>query len=131
MSLTQEERNRRQRLSRLGNGNKHTLKYEKTLKGKLVRTYRNMKSRVEGILKPKSHLYEGLPILSKEDFYDWSLSDESYLSLHRDWVDSGYEKKLSPSIDRKDSSLGYVVGNIRWLTHSENSRLGSKNRNVK
>jgi hypothetical protein len=105
-----------------------TKKYEKTLMGKLVRTYRNMYTRVSGILKTKQHLYMGLEILSREDFYKWSLENKDYMALHKDWVDSGYDRKLSPSIDRINVSKGYVLENIRWVTHAENSRLGSVSR---
>ena len=120
-----EYRLARQRESRKANGNAHTKKYERTKNGKLMRTYRNMYTRVSGILKTKAHLYEGLSILSKEDFYEWSLSDGTFNTLFDDWVSSGYGMKLSPSIDRQDASIGYEIGNIRWLTHSENSRLGA------
>lgn len=114
-----------QREMRKATGNAHTKKYEKTKNGKLMRTYRNMYTRVSGILKTKAHLYEGLDILSKDDFYEWSLSNDAFNTLFDEWVSSGYDKKLSPSIDRKDTNYGYVLGNIRWLTHSENSRLGA------
>lgn len=63
------------------NNNSVTKTYERTIKGKLVRTYRNMLSRVSSILKKKSHLYQGLDILDKEEFYDWSLQNENYLRL--------------------------------------------------
>ena len=102
--------------------------YEKTLNGYLVRTYRNMKSRVTGVLKKKAHLYKGKSILDKEYFYKWSLTDKNYNKLHKVWVESGYNHKLSPSIDRIDSGKGYTKENIRWITHSENSRLGSINK---
>jgi len=123
-----EHRLARQRDMRKANGNAHTKKYEKTKGGKLMRTYRNMYTRVSGILKTKAHLYEGLDILDKEDFYKWSLSDYAFNILFDDWVSSGYDKKLSPSIDRIDTNYGYVLDNMRWLTHSENSRLGAENK---
>lgn len=103
------------------NENSSTLKYEKTLKGKLVRTYRNMLSRVKGVLKKKSHLYFGLEILDKEAFYQWSLNDADYNQLFTTWVESDYKLKLSPSIDRKDPSKGYVLDNMRWVTFEFNS----------
>lgn len=112
--------NLRQRLYRINNSNKLTKTYEKSLNGYLVRTYRNMLSRVKGILKKKAHLYEGLEILSKEKFYEWSLAS-NYPELLKNYKDSGYDMKLAPSIDRKDPLMGYVIGNIRWITHSENS----------
>ena len=128
MTMTKEERLRKQRESRRLNGDMHTKKYEKTKKGKLMRTYRNMESRTKGIVKGKRHLYEGLGVMQRDCFYSWSLGDEDFNKLYQEWVDSGYEKRLSPSIDRVDTALGYVEGNVRWVTHSENSRLGAISR---
>ena len=117
-----------QRKYRVSNGDRCTKDYEKTLNGYLMRTYRNMSSRVLGILKTKRHLYEGLDILPKEEFYEWSLQS-NYPDLLKNYQESGYDMKLAPSIDREDSSLGYITGNIRWITHSENSRLGALRNN--
>lgn len=117
-----------QREYRKSNGDAVTKRYEKTFKGKLMRTYRNMYTRVSGILKTKTHLYQGLSILPREDFYEWSLNDKEYKRLFEQWVSSGYDKKLSPSIDRKDTNLGYELGNMCWVTHSQNSSQGSVNR---
>lgn len=105
-------------------------KYEKTFNGYLVRTYRNMKSRVSGILKKKAHLYEGLELLGKEEFYSWAKTNKQFVELHSAWVSSGYDRKLSPSIDRINGRLGYTVENMRWVTHSENSRLGALSRHL-
>lgn len=101
--------------------------YEKTEKGFLMRVYRNMKSRIKGIQKTKFHLYKGKSLLSKETFYDWSKTS-NFSTLFTVYVKSDYQMKLAPSIDRIDASLGYEIGNIRWVTHSENSRLGSISR---
>lgn len=117
--------NLKQRLYRDKTLNCCTKEYEKTPKGYLVRTYRNMLSRVTGVLKSKSHLYEGKEILTKEEFYEWSLNSEDFNLLFKDYLLSGFEPKKAPSIDRIDSTRGYSVDNIRWITHSENSRLGA------
>ena len=93
-----------------------------------MRTYRNMQSRVSGVQKKKAHLYLGLDLLPREDFYSWAQSDATFLILWEVWVASSYERKLTPSIDRIDSSKGYQLDNMRWLTHSENSRLGNLSR---
>lgn len=116
------------RARRKNNSNVVTKTYEKTLKGKLVRTYRNMLSRVKGILRSKSHLYEGLEILDKEDFYKWSLEDPEYNRIFKEWSDAGHTLKLSPSIDRIDPTKGYILDNIRWLTHSQNSGAANHSR---
>lgn len=116
--LTKESKNRS-----LSNNNS---KYWKTKKGKLMMTYNNMDRRVRGYVK--SHLYKGLDLLSRDEFYRFSLCEEAYHKLYEDWVFSGYERRLSPSIDRIDADLGYVLGNIQWITHSENSKKGAISR---
>lgn len=118
----------KQRENRQRTGNAATKKYEKTIGGKLIRSYRNMMSRVSGIQWRKSHIYDGLELIDRETFYKFSLEDSQFLELYKNWVQSGYDRKLSPSIDRIDSQKGYVLGNIRWITHSENSRLGAISR---
>lgn len=116
-----EELLRKQRERRAASENSATKKYERTKNGKLMRTYRNMLSRVSGIQKKKAHLYEGNEIISKEDFYRWALSCRDFHAIYDAWVASGYTMRNSPSIDRIDPSMGYIIGNMQWLTHSENS----------
>ena len=97
-------------------------KYEKTPNGFLMRAYRNMLSRTLGLVKP--HLYKGLSILPKEEFYAWSRANLDFWRLYRVWVAAEYARKLSPSINRIDTKKGYEIGNIEWITHSANSALG-------
>jgi hypothetical protein len=123
---TKEEERRRQREYRKNNGNIVTKRYEKTKNGFLMRLYRNMTSRFAGIQKQKHHLYEGKTLMPKEQFYEWAKSSDKFHSLFAIWEDSGYDRKLTPSVDRIDSSRGYEFDNIEWVTHSENSRRGSK-----
>lgn len=123
--MTREERNLYQRIRRKENGNADTLKYERTKKGKIMRIYRNMLSRVTGVQRQKFHLYHGKEILPKNEFYEWAISSKDFHLLFDAWVESGYERRLAPSVDRIDSSRGYSVGNMEWVTHSENSRRGA------
>lgn len=101
-------------------------RYWKTINGKLMMTYNNMSRRVRGYVKP--HLYNGLELCAREEFYNWSTTNESFVLLYKEWVDSDYSRSLSPSIDRIDSSLGYTFENMQWITFSENSRRGSNSR---
>ncbi|MNU96646.1 hypothetical protein D3C71_866910 [compost metagenome] len=89
-----------------------------------MRLYRNMQSRVDGVQKAKHHLYQGKSILDREVFYDWALGSSEFYKLFGDYRESGFERKLSPSVDRIDSSLGYEISNMEWVTMSENSRRG-------
>jgi len=96
-----------------------------------MRTYRNMESRVKGIQYKKAHLYLGLELLPREDFYTWATTDSKFWALFAGWAAAEFKRTLTPSINRIDTSRGYVLDNIEWLTHSENSRLGAINRKPK
>ena len=127
-NYSDSERLRKQREYRAANGNIVTKRYERTKAGKLMRTYRNMQSRVLGILKNKAHLYEGKELLSRDAFYEWAMSSPEFHRLYDGWVASGYRCGASPSVDRIDASEGYVLWNMEWITHSENSRRSSVKR---
>jgi len=122
------ERNADQRLKRQQNDNVYTRKYEKTIPGFLMRCYRNMQSRITGVQKKKWHLYKGLSLLDRQDFYNLARNDWRFFELWLNWVKSGYDRKLTPSVNRIDSGRGYEPDNIEWLTHSDNSRLGAMSR---
>jgi len=113
-----------QRSYRQKNNNSCTHKYEKTPKGFLMRAYRNMQSRVSGVQLNKAHLYKGLSLLPREEFYRWALNNSEFWRLFKQWVVSDYSRKLTPSINRTNTYKGYEKGNIEWLTHSINSSLG-------
>ena len=99
--------------------------YEKTPKGFLMRTYRNMQSRVSGVQRKKAHLYLGLPLLPRNDFYAWAWDNQGFWRLYKRWAATDFDRKLTPSINRIDTNKGYVLGNMEWLTHSVNSSLGA------
>lgn len=120
-----EDELEKQRARRRENGNALTHRYEKTKNGFLMRLYRNMKSRIDGVQAAKYHLYEGKPLLEKETFYAWARSQGEFHKLFEAWEQSGYDRKLTPSVDRIDSSEGYLLWNMEWVTHSENSRRGA------
>lgn len=100
-------------------------RYEKTIPGFLMRCYRNMQSRITGVQSKKWHLYRGLSLLDRQIFYAWARDDWQFYRLWIDWERSGYDRRLTPSVNRIDASRGYELGNIEWITHSENSRLGA------
>ena len=116
-----------QRKHRAKNKNADTLKYEKTKKGFLMRTYRNMLSRTSGTQKTKAHLYYGLELLNKNVFYSWALDSPEFNKLFKSWENDYYNRRLTPSIDRINSTKGYILDNVQWLTHSENSKKTVRN----
>jgi hypothetical protein len=99
--------------------------YEKTPKGFLMRVYRNMQSRVAGIQHKKAHLYKGLSILPRNDFYAWAWDNADFWRLYKQWAATDFtDRRLTPSINRIVSTEGYSIDNIEWLSHSVNSSLG-------
>lgn len=118
----------KQRLARKKNNNAHTKKYEKTKSGFLMRLYRNMKSRVGGVQKKKSHLYKNKALCDKESFYTWAVSSEQFHSLFNQWEKSDYNRRLTPSVDRIDSSKGYDFSNMEWVPFYINCQRGAKSR---
>ena len=117
-------RNRLQREYRALNHSMCTKKYEKTISGFLMRMYRNMKSRIVGVQRAKYHLYKGKYLLPRKQFYRFALKNMQFLQLYTTYINSHYQQKLAPSINRIDSSKGYSLDNMEFITQSENSRLG-------
>jgi hypothetical protein len=94
--------------------------YLETPKGVLMIIYKNMSNRVKGKSTSKPWLYRGLPLLEREEFYDWALNRSNFMELYNFWVNSGKNNAFKPSIDRIDGKQGYTLENMQWLTCSEN-----------
>ena len=60
------------------------------------------------------------------EFHARFLHDETFLKLHKAWVDNGYQSDDRPSFDRIDPDLEYTLDNIQVLTWKENSDKGRK-----
>ena len=101
----------------------------------IQRAYKYMKWRVAGkhskVNQHKIKYWAGLPILSREEFYAWSKSDSNFKRLYKFWASNNYEKRLAPSVNRINSKEGYVLSNIEWVTHGQNSGLASVTRALK
>jgi len=120
--------NEKQKIRRALNNNADTKKYEKTENGFIMRMYRNMKSRISGVQKQKYHLYANKYLMPKEEFYAWAKNNDDFKLLFNNYKESNYSRKLAPSVDRLDSSKGYEIDNMQFVTHSENSRRGTISR---
>jgi len=91
-----------------------------------MRLYRNMQSRIGGVQRAKAHLYCGKDILPRDEFYEWALSNPDFYDLFAAWEKSNYERRLTPSVDRVDSSLGYTIDNMEWVPFHVNCSRGGK-----
>lgn len=71
----------------------------------------------------KSYKVTGQEFLSKEEWISWCYEKDNYkkfIEIYNNWVKNDFEEKLSPSIDRIDNKKSYVLGNLQWLSKSEN-----------
>jgi hypothetical protein len=58
---------------------------------------------------------------SLEEFYAYLRPQwKKYAKLHSTWVESGHQRGLCPTIDRKDSDRGYALDNIQIITLEDN-----------
>jgi hypothetical protein len=91
-----------------------------TLKALKTRMYHSIKRRSKD---------KCLSCLSKEEFLELTNKNSIVLEkLYTNWKANKYIQKLSPSVDRINPNLGYEPTNIQFLTHSENTSKGNRER---
>lgn len=84
-----------------------------------------MKSRVDGRMHKYPELWAGKPIMPRDVFLSWAKNHPQLLEMYKRWVSCDFDQKLTPSINRLDSSKGYTLDNVEWVTNSQNSGLSS------
>jgi hypothetical protein len=105
--------------------------YRRTLKGFLETKYTAMQKRIQGKDKNCLRTVQGLPIVSRELFYDWAAQQTQLYSMFWSYECSGWDFKLCPTIDRINPRRGYELDNMRFVTQSENAKGSTWNRPVK
>ena len=73
----------------------------------------------------------GKSIVPRDVFYVWAKNNPDFLALYKRWYSSGFDIKLTPSVNRMNSSKGYLLNNMEWITHSQNSGLSGSVRQAK
>jgi hypothetical protein len=115
---------------RLKNGRQSTCKeckkiecqeYRKTKIGLLTTRYNNQ---VTNSIRRKL----SSPSYNKKEFIEWILNQSNFEKLYNDWVNSGYDKDFTPSIDRLDDYKPYSFDNIQLVTWKENNEKGIQDR---
>ncbi len=102
--------------------------YRRTLRGFLDQKYTAMQKRVRGKDRNCLATIAGLEIMPRHEFITWALSQTTLLPMFECYKASNWQFKLCPTIDRIDPTVGYVIGNIRFLTQSENAKGSCWNR---
>jgi len=89
------------------------LEYGRTKVGLIHQLYRHQKAN-------SNRRNHDLPSYSSKELIEWVLSHPNFDELYNNWVESGYKKKLKPSIDRLNNDIGYTFNNIQLVTWEEN-----------
>ena len=71
------------------------------------------------------------PEYSKEELWSWLISQVNFDALYLNWINSGYESYLKPSIDRLNDDIGYSFDNIQLITWYENKYKNKIRRDVR
>jgi len=66
------------------------------------------------------------PEYTKQELQDWLFSQTLFHELYDEWVQSGYKKRLKPSVDRKYDDVHYCMRNIQLMTWGENRDKSAK-----
>lgn len=86
--------------------------------------YSEIRRRVTTFDKKRPNYYQ-LPICTREEFFFRFLKDRVFLRLWRLWRRKQYKRKHAPSIDRIDNTKGYLIENLQFISHSDNSKKDS------
>lgn len=104
-------------------GNKMVRTYQRTRKGLTATIYSGQRGR------NKKH-FGKTPSYNLEQLREWIYSQPNFEELYLKWVQSGHEKMLIPSCDRKDDYKEYSLDNIRLTSWQENyDRFGRDQKN--
>lgn len=65
------------------------------------------------------------PTYTKKELGDITFRNPIFKKLFKDWIESKYNKDLTPSYNRKDDNLPYTLNNIELTTWKNNDNLGN------
>lgn len=92
-----------------------TERYRHMPKGMLTNLYHKMKTR------NIKNGFGKLPF-SLDEFQKWSINSEKFFYLFDTWVNSGYQKRYKPSVDRTNPNIGYEFNNMSWMFWEDNKK---------
>lgn len=76
---------------------------------------------------PKHETYLGRDVMELDEWTSFCNDTmDEFMELYVQWQESGYKRAQAPSIDRINNSIGYVIGNVQWMTQSQNSQKFTK-----
>ncbi len=69
-----------------------------------------------------------IPTYTRKELVEWLYSQPLYHTLYNAWKNSGYTKKLAPSVNRINPRESYSMDNIELITWGENHKLAVEDR---
>ena len=100
-------------------------KHKATIDRFLSNLYTRMNQRVQGRGTKNPHLFKGRPIMPRDVFKEWAKNHPDFLKLYKQWVGNRFDRKLTPSVNRLDSSRGYTLDNVEFVTFSQNCMMAT------
>ena len=96
---------------------KNNLKWYRSKKGVIGSIYN---TQVQNSIK----LDRRAPEYTKQELSSWLTSQSIFHVMFSEWVNSGYNKWLKPSVDRRCDYTHYCMSNIQLMTWRENYDKG-------
>ena len=97
--------------------------YQKTKDGFITQVYGGQRTSS----KKRGHRP---PEYSKQDLKDWLFSQELFHKIFSEWEQSGYSRRLKPSIDRKCDDVHYCFSNIQLMTWGGNQDKANEDKRL-
>lgn len=87
--------------------------YRRGTRGILTRRYLEMKAEAERL---------DAEIIDRIRFANWSRENEGFRYSFYDYEESGFDKRLSPVIERIDRAKGFAENNLKWIFQKDKNR---------
>ena len=101
-------------------------KHKATIDRFLSNLYTRMNQRIRGKNTDKSTSYLKADLLCLESiFKEWAKNHPDFLKLYKQWANSHFDQRLTPSVNRLDSSRGYTLDNVEFVTFSQNCMMAN------
>ena len=100
-------------------------KHKATIDRFLSNLYTRMNQRVQGKNTANPHLFKGKSIMPRDVFKEWAKNHPDFLKLYKQWTNNRFDQRLTPSVNRLESSRGYTLDNVEFVTFSQNCMMAN------